>query len=393
MISTRIDNITFSGTMEIAAQTFELKSKGFNVIDLCVGEPDLPTPDYIKQAAFEAISSDKTKYTLNTGIKELRNAISEKYLKEFSAKYLPEEIIVSNGAKQSIFNVLQTIIETGDEVLIPKPFYVSYPHMVRLSGGIPIFIDTKRSNSFNPTKEEIEKNISSKTKAIIICNPNNPTGSVFSSNELMDILNIALEKNILVIADEIYEKLVYNNSEFISVSSFGEKYKNNIVIINGVSKTYAMTGWRIGYAIAPKYIVEGMNKFQSHSTSNACTISQYAALAALTHSQETVEDQRKIFEERCNFIKNSLMEIEDVTFVQPSGAFYYFIDISKLIEKYSSINNSKDFCLKLLHNSYVATVPGIEFGLEGYIRISYAKSINELKEAFIRIKDFIQQLQ
>ncbi|MBK8944892.1 MAG: pyridoxal phosphate-dependent aminotransferase [Ignavibacteriae bacterium] len=392
MISSRIDNITFSGTMEIAARTIELKSKGIDVIDLCVGEPDLPTPEHIKKAAFEAISANKTKYTLNTGIKELRTAIAGKYLKEYNAEYFPEEIIVSNGAKQSVFNVLQTIINNNDEVLIPKPFYVSYPHMVRLSGGVPIFIETKRSNNFNPTKEEIEKNISSKTKAIIICNPNNPTGSIFTKNELLDILNLAMEKNIFVIADEIYEKLIYNDAEFISVASLGAKYKNHIIIINGVSKTYAMTGWRIGYALAPKQIVNGMNKFQSHSTSNACTISQYAALTALTYSQVTVEEQRKIFEKRRNFICSTLSEMEIISFVEPSGAFYCFIDISNLIEKYTSIDNSKDFCLKLLHEANVATVPGIEFGLENYIRISYAKSMDELKEAFVRIKKFIQNL-
>ncbi len=210
---------------------------------------------------------------------------------------------------------------------------------------------------------------------------------------MQNLLNLAVEKDIFIIADEIYEKLIYNDAEFVSISSFGEKYKEHLIIINGVSKTYAMTGWRIGYALAPQKIVDGMSKFQSHSTSNACTISQFAALAALTHSQETVEEQRKIFEERRNFITKTLSEIENISFVEPSGAFYCFIDISKLIEKYSSLKNSKDFCMQLLHKSNVATVPGIEFGLENYIRISYAKSMDELKEAFVRIKDFIQQMK
>jgi aspartate aminotransferase len=392
MLSSRIKNISFSGTMEIAAKTIELKSKGINVIDLCVGEPDLPTPNYIKQAGLEAIDSNKTKYTLNPGIKELRNAISQKYLKEYGAKYSIDEIIVSTGAKQAIYNALQAILNYNDEVLIPIPYYVSYPHMVNLAGGIPVFINTKKENNFNLTSNELHENINRRTKAIILCNPSNPTGAVYTESELRNILKIAVQHNLVVLCDEIYEKLIYSSAKFTSIASFGEEFKNNVIIINGVSKTYAMTGWRIGYALAPKIIITGMSKLQSHSTSNACTISQYASLAALTGSQVSVEEQRLIFEERRNYIEFVLHDIYEISFIKPSGAFYFFINIEKIITSSNSISDSREFCLKLLDEYKVAAVPGIEFGLEGYIRISYAKSMEELIEAMKRFKEFLKDL-
>ncbi len=393
MLSTKLEKISFSGTMGIAAKIIELKLKGISVIDLCVGEPDLPTPDYIKQAAIEAIDSDKTKYTLNAGIKELRTAIAQKYFMEYSANYSPEEIIVSTGAKQAIYNALQVLINYYDEVLIPIPYYVSYPHMVRLAGGIPKFVSTKRENNFNLTSNEFTSNISENTKSIILCNPNNPTGSILSGNELKNILKISAKNKIIVICDEIYEKLIYGNSKFTSIASFSEEFKNNIIIINGVSKAYSMTGWRIGYALAPSNIISGMSKLQSHSTSNACTISQYASLAALLGSQASVEEQRLIFEERKAYINNKLREIDIIDFIEPAGTFYFFINIEKIISDYPTISNSREFCLKLLNEAKIAAVPGIEFGLEGYIRISYAKSMEELIEAMKRLKNFLKNLK
>ncbi len=391
MLSSKIENIAISGTMEISAKTIELRSMGIDVIDLCVGESDFSTPDHIKQAGMEAITQNKTKYTLNTGIKELRSAIAEKFLKEYSAQCSVEEIIVSNGAKQAIYNALQVIINEGDEILIPAPYYVSYPHMVKLAGGIPIYIDTKSENLFKLTSNELMEHLSSKSKALILCNPCNPTGSVFEKDELNDLLQTAYENNLIVICDEIYEKLIYEPASFVSAASLGEKFKDNLIIINGVSKTYAMTGWRIGYAVAPKKFVHGMNKLQSHSTSNACTISQYAALAALTGPNDFIEEQRKTFEMRKNFVSKSLKEIPLVEFIEPYGAFYCFVNIKNLLAN-NSISNSKDFCLRLLEDAKVAAVPGTAFGAEGYIRISYAKSMEELREAFIRIKKFIQNL-
>ena len=393
MISKRVNDIAFSGTMNIAGKTIEMQSKGINVINLCVGEPDLTTPDHIKRAGIDAIISNKTKYTLNTGIKELREAISQKFKTEYGTDYSINEIIVSNGAKQSCYNAIQTVIEEGDEVLIPKPYYVSYPHMVKLAGGIPIFLETKKRNSFNPTPEEIIKYISERSKLLILCNPSNPTGAVLNADELKSLAQTAVDNNMMILCDEIYEKLIYNSFPFTGIAELDDEFKENIVIVNGVSKTYSMTGWRIGYALSTKKIVEGMSKVQSHSTSGASSISQYAALAALLGPQNSVEEQRIIFEERKLFIENQLLEINDLSYIKPNGAFYFFIDISKVLKKSSTIKNSTDFCNLLLEKGHVATVPGIVFGIEGFIRISYAKSMGDLKKAMVRIRKFISDLK
>ncbi len=393
MISKRVNDIAFSGTMNIAGKTIEMLSKGIDVINLCVGEPDLPTPEHIKQAGIDAINSNKTKYTLNTGIKELREAISQKFKSEYNAEYSIDEIIVSNGAKQSCYNAIQTIVGEGDEVLIPKPYYVSYPHMVKLAGGIPVFVETKKKNSFNPISDEIITNISKRTKLLILCNPSNPTGAVLNRDELKSLVQTAVDKNLMILCDEIYEKLIYDSFPFTGVAKLGKAFKENLIIVNGVSKTYSMTGWRIGYALSTRKIVQGMSKIQSHSTSAASSISQYAALAALSGSQNSVEEQRKIFEERKIFIENQLSEIEDLSYIKPKGAFYFFIDIKEVLEKSSTIKNSTDFCNELLDKGKVATVPGIVFGVEGFIRISYAKSMEDLKIAMVRIKEFISDLK
>ena len=393
MISKRVNDIAFSGTMNIAGKTIEMLSKGIDVINLCVGEPDLPTPEHIKQAGIDAINSNKTKYTLNTGIKELREAISQKFKSEYNAEYSIDEIIVSNGAKQSCYNAIQTIVGEGDEVLIPKPYYVSYPHMVKLAGGIPVFVETKKKNSFNPISDEIITNISKRTKLLILCNPSNPTGAVLNRDELKSLVQTAVDKNLMILCDEIYEKLIYDSFPFTGVAKLGKAFKENLIIVNGVSKTHSMTGWRIGYALSTRKIVQGMSKIQSHSTSAASSISQYAALAALSGSQNSVEEQRKIFEERKIFIENQLSEIEDLSYIKPKGAFYFFIDIKEVLEKSSTIKNSTDFCNELLDKGKVATVPGIVFGVEGFIRISYAKSMEDLKIAMVRIKEFISDLK
>ncbi|MCP5061157.1 MAG: pyridoxal phosphate-dependent aminotransferase [Ignavibacteriae bacterium] len=392
MISLKIKNIDFSGTMEIAAKTIEMQNSGIDVVNLCVGEPDLPTPDHIKEAAQIAIKNNHTKYASNSGLKELKISIQKKYEKEYNVKFSLDEIIVSNGAKQSVYNAIQTIIDENDEVIIPAPYYVSYVDMVKLAGGVPKTIQTSAQNNFKITVKEIEQNINSKTKAIILCNPSNPTGAVFTQNELIDIVEVSIENNLSIISDEIYEKLIYDSLDFTSIATLGKKVINNSIIINGVSKSYSMTGWRIGYALANKTITEGMNKLQSHSTSSACTISQHAAIAALNGFQECVELQRKIFEERRNYIINELEKIDLVSFTIPAGAFYFFVDISKAIEISKTISNSRDFCLKLLNENLVATVPGSVFGMEGFIRISYSKSMDELKIAMKRFIEFLEKL-
>lgn len=392
MVSPRIENIAFSGTMEIAAKSIEMEGEGIDVLNLCVGEPDLPTPEHIKVAAQRAIAENKTRYTINSGIKDLRESVCRKFLNEYDAKYESSEVIISTGAKQAVFNSLQSVISEGDEVLLPKPYFVSYPHMIRLAGGIPKVIDTKTENSYKLTSDELTSSITAKTSAIILCNPNNPSGSVYTREELFSIVDTAYNNNLMLISDEIYEKLIYDDAEFVSASSFGEKYKENLIIINGVSKAYAMTGWRIGYAVSTKEIISGMNKLQSHSTSNACTISQYAALEALNGPQDVVEEQRKIFEERRNLVHDAINGINCLSFIEPQGAFYFLVNIKEVINQSEDISTSKDFCLKLLDEGHVATVPGSVFGMEGYIRISYAKSKEELTEAMRRIKLAVEKL-
>jgi aspartate aminotransferase len=389
MIAERIDNITLSGTMEIAAKAIELQNNGIDIINLSVGEPDLPTPQHIKEAAIKAIQNNQTKYTINTGLVELKDAIRQKFRNDYNAKYSRDEIIVSTGAKQALYNAIQTIISPEDEVIIPAPYYVSYIDMVKLAGGTPVIVNTKMENKFKLTASEFKNNISSKTKAILFCNPSNPTGSVFTKDELQSIVEVALKNNLTIISDEIYEKLIYGTASFTGVASLGAETTNSSIIINGVSKAYSMTGWRIGYACAPKEIVNGMGKLQSHSTSNACTISQHAAIVALNGSQTCVEEQRKIFEERRDFLVKELSKIQNISFNIPDGAFYFFINIEKLIISSKSIKTSRDFCLKLLNESHVATVPGSAFGIEKYLRISYSRSMKELEIAMKRLKDFL----
>ncbi len=393
MISKRVNDIAFSGTMNIAGKTIEMQSKGIDVINLCVGEPDLPTPDHIKQAGINAINLNKTKYTLNTGIKELREAISNKFKTEFAADYSSDEIIVSNGAKQSCYNAIQTVIGEGDEVLIPKPYYVSYPHMVKLAGGTPVYVTTKKENSFNPTPQEIIGNITERSKLLILCNPSNPTGAVLNRDELKSLVETANKNKLMIMCDEIYEKLIYESFTYTSAAELATDFKENLIIVNGVSKTYSMTGWRIGYALSTREIVQGMSKVQSHSTSGASSISQYAALAAVSGPQNSVEEQRKIFEERKIFIENQLSQLKHVSYIKPKGAFYFFIDIREILGKSSTIKNSSDFCSTLLEKGHVATVPGIVFGVEGFIRISYAKSMEDLKIAMARMKEFISDMK
>ena len=390
MLSKRLENVAFSQTMNIAAKTIEMQNSGITVYNLCVGEPDLPTPEHIKLAGQKAIADNKTRYTVNSGIKELKQAIRNKYLKEYGTDYALDEIIISNGAKQAVYNALQTIISLGEEVILPIPYYVSYPDMIHLAGGVTKFVATKLENAFKLTAEEFENSITEKTKAIIICNPNNPSGTVYSKDELEVLLKIAADNNIIFISDEIYEKLIYDSFEFVSACQFGERFKNNLILINGVSKSYSMTGWRIGYTLSTKEIIGGMNRVQSHSTSHPSSISQYAAVEAINGDQTCVEEQRKIFEKRKNLVSNALSEIDFFDFVDPKGAFYFFVNIQKVIERSKMINNSNEFCEKLLDEAHVAAVAGSVFGMEGYIRITYSKSVEELTEAMRRLKDAVE---
>jgi len=394
-LSTRANNISVSPTMKISGMAKIMKAEGKNVINLSVGEPDFNTPQNIKDAAVKAINENKTRYTINAGIPELRKAISSKLKKDNNVEFNIDEIIVSNGAKQSLYNTFQVIANPNDEVLIPVPYWVSYPQMVKLAGAKPVFLSTDESTGFKITVEQLNKAINEKTKAIILCNPSNPTGAAYSKTELLKIAEFLFDKNIYVVSDEIYEKLTYGEYQFNSFVSLIPEMRDRIITINGVSKAYAMTGWRIGFAAAPKDIVQAMNKIQSHSTSNANSVAQYAALEAFSGNQDSVNSMKIEFEKRRNYLFSELESIEGISCYKPQGAFYLFPNISALLRNICEdrgIKDSYDFAMDLLKNAEVATVPGSSFGAEGYLRLSYATSMDNLKEAIIRIRNYIDTL-
>ncbi len=395
-LSKRVNKISISPTIKITQQAIEMKARGENLIDLSVGEPDFSTPKNIKDAAIKSIENNFTKYTINSGIYELRKAISEKLRKENKLEYKPEEIIVSSGAKQSIFNAIMSIVEDDDEVIIPSPYYVSYPHIVALSNGKSVFIQTNEQTDFKITPEQLKNAVTEKTKLLILCNPSNPTGSLYSRKDFEKLVPILEEGDFYILSDEIYEKLIYDNHEFISIASLSEKIKQKTITINGHSKSYSMTGWRIGYAVGPLEIINAMSKIQSHSTSNASSISQKAALEALTGPQNFIEYSRKEFEKRRNLLYDALVSIKGIKCYKPNGAFYLFPNISCFFGKKTEtgvIQTSFDFALYLLHSEKVVVVPGSAFGAEGYIRLSYSTSQENLIEGSRRIKNAIAKLE
>jgi len=390
-ISKRAQNITPSATMRISALAKEMNRRGEHVVSLSMGEPDFPTPEKVKLAGIKAIENNKTKYTVNTGVPELREAISAKLKKDNNLDFSSDEIIVSNGAKHSLYNALLAIIDEGDEVLIPAPYWVSYPHMVNLAQGKPIIVGSREENGFKISVEDLEEKVTEKTTAIIFCNPSNPTGAAYLKEEIERLAKFFVEKNIIVIADEIYEKLVFGGFKFTSIASLNEEIKSKTIVINGVSKAYSMTGWRIGYAAGPKEVISAMSRIQSHSTSNASSISQFAALEALTGPQDEVETMRVEFEKRRNYLQKELNGIEGINCNLPEGAFYLFPNVSAYFN--DEIKGSTEFATYLLQEGKVATVPGEAFGMEGFIRISYAAAMEELEEAVKRIKSALNDLR
>ncbi|MGE5805339.1 MAG: pyridoxal phosphate-dependent aminotransferase [Ignavibacteria bacterium] len=395
-ISERVNRIGVSSTMKVAAEAKKMKAKGIPVIDLSVGEPDFPTPQNIKEAAIKAILEDQTKYTLNNGTVELRKAIASKLLNDNGLEYSIEDIIVSNGAKQSLFNAVHTLVYNDDEVIIPAPYWVSYPEMAILAHGKSIIVETKLENGFKISPDELRNAITPKTKVLILCNPSNPAGSAYTRKELEAIAEIAEEENFYIISDEIYEKLLYDNFEFVSFPSLSEEMKKRTVLINGVSKSHAMTGWRIGYAAGPEEVIKGINKIQSHSTSNASSVSQAAAVEALIGPQDTLEEMRTEFEKRRNYMYDELISINGIKCYKPEGAFYLFPDISAFFNKSTEvirISDSFDLSMYLLYEAKIAAVPGSSFGSEGFIRFSYATSMENIKEAMVRIKEALEKLR
>ena len=397
LIAERMSLIKPSPTMAVTKMAAEMKAAGKDIIGLGAGEPDFDTPDHIKNAAIEAIKNGETKYTAVDGTPALKKAIAKKFYKDNSIKYNIDEIIVSVGGKQVLYNALMSSINPGDEVIIPSPFWVSYPDMVSLAGGVPIIVEGKEKNNFKIQPEDIRDKISTKTKWIIINSPSNPTGSSYSKEELRDIGNLLLEyENIFVMSDDIYEKIIYDDFKFFSLAEVVPELKDRILTVNGVSKAYAMTGWRIGYAGGPKHLITAMSKLQSQSTSNPSSISQAAALAALEGPEEFLLERNERFKNRRDMVVKMLNECNGLSCIKPSGAFYVYPSCSGIIGKSSKegklIENSIDFSAYLLESVGVAVVPGSAFGADPFFRISYATSDSILEEACNRIKKACEQL-
>ena len=385
MLSKRARLLLPSATLEVDALAKQLEEQGKPVINLTIGEPDFATPTHIGEAAYKAIKDGFTHYTATAGILPLRQAIAEKLKKDNDVSYDPSEIIVGVGTKQILYNTFQVLVEEGMEVIIPTPTWSTYVEQVKLALGKPVLIPLKPP--FKLKAQDIEPYISKKTKAIIINSPSNPTGAVIDKEELFKIAQIAVEKNIFIISDEIYEKLIYEGAHY-SIASLGKKIKDLTITVNGFSKSYAMTGWRIGYAAGPKEVIKAMTSFQGQTTSNTSSIAQFAGIAALQGTQEPLAMMKKEFEKRRNFLCSEFSKIENISFIPPSGAFYTFIGIQKLLKPGET---ATDWCNKLLNEKFVAVVPGEAFCAPGYFRLSFASSLENLKEGVRRIKEFINR--
>jgi len=385
-LSKRITNVVGSTTLAITARAKELKGQGFDVVNFAGGEPDFDTPDFIKNAAIQALEKGFTKYTPSTGTPELREVVSQKFKKDNQLDYTPAQIVVSCGAKHCLYNLMEALVEAGDEVIIPAPYWVSYPEMVKLAGGVPKIVPTSAKNNFKLTADEFARNISSKTKVLILNSPSNPTGVLYSRRELSDLAEICVQNNTFVISDEIYEKLVYDNAEFTAIASLGKEIYNLTATVNGVSKTYSMTGWRIGYFGAPKELAEGVKNFQDHTTSNPCSISQMAALAALKASEESVAKMRDEFKTRRDLMMSYLDKIPQVSYVKPQGAFYVFTNIARLKM------GSNTFAKRVLDEINIALIPGEGFGADDYVRLSFSTAQDRIHEGMKRLTDWIKNL-
>ena len=394
-LSDRLNRLAPSATLAMSQKSSELKAQGVDVINMSVGEPDFNTPDHIKAAAVKAIEENWTRYSPVPGYPSLKEAIVNKLKNENGLDYKPSQIIVSNGAKQSVCNTIMALVNAGDEVIIPAPYWVSYPQMVLLAEGTPVFVEAKIEADFKITPEQLEAAITPKTRAIILCSPSNPTGSVYSKEELEALKNVLLKhERVIVIADEIYEHINYVGKH-ASMAQFDD-IKDRVVIINGVSKAYAMTGWRIGFVAAPEWIVKGSNKLQGQYTSGPCSVSQKAAEAAWNGPQDCVEEMRQAFERRKNLIVKLTKEVPGLEVNDPQGAFYLFPKCSSYFGKKDGervINNSTDFAMYLLEVGHVATVGGDAFGSPECFRMSYATSDENIVEAIRRIKETLARLK
>ena len=395
-LSPAVSNLKPSATLAAAAKAKELKTQGVTVYDFTLGEPDFNTPENIRKAAVAAMDAGYTHYTPSGGIPELKKAVCAAYKRDYQLEITPAQVLISNGAKHSIHNVLASLCGPGDEVIIPAPYWVSYSALVELAGAVPVIVDTTEESGFCMTAEQFRNAITPRTRMMMLNNPSNPTGATYPIDKLKALADVAVERDILVLSDEIYEKLLYGDAEFKCFATFGPEVAKRTILVSGVSKAYAMTGWRIGWTIGPVDAIKAMDNLQSQETSNPCSVSQYAAVEALNGPQESVEAMRVEFEKRCNYVMGRMRpwrEKYGVTFAEPGGAFYAFFNVSSCFGKPLAggrvVSNATDFCTALLEQAHVALVTGDAFGAPGYVRLSFATGMDVIKTGLDRIESFL----
>ena len=382
-LAARVERVSPSITLAISAKAKAMQAEGIDVCSFSAGEPDFPTPKHICEAAKTALDEGKTRYGAAVGELKLRQAIANKLQQDNNLNYTADNIIVTNGGKFSLFNLMQVLIESGDEVIIPSPYWLSYPEMVKLADGIPVMVDTVAENDYKITPEQLERAITPKTKLFVFNSPSNPTGTVYTPDEVRALAEVIVERDILVVSDEIYEKILYDDAKHLSIGSINDEIFARTITSSGFAKSHSMTGWRVGYAAAPLEILEAMAKIQGHSTSNVCTFAQYGAIAALESSQECVQKMLRAFTERRSYMYQAINDIPALSCPKPDGAFYLFVDISKTGKK------SLEFCQELLEAKQVAAIPGVAFGMDNCIRFSYATDMDTIKEGVKRLSEFV----
>lgn len=391
-VSKLVQALEPSATLAMAAKAKALKAAGKTVYDFSVGEPDFTTPQHICDAAAAAMREGHTHYTVASGIPELKQAVVQQYQAAHGLEYKPGQVVVANGAKHALHNAFTAVLNPGDEVIIPAPYWVSYAELVKLTGAKPVIVSTQESDDFKLSSEQLRAALTPRSRMLLLCSPSNPTGSMYTPEELAALADVAIEKDLIVLADEIYEQLIYGANRFASFPTVRPGLQERTILVNGVSKTYAMTGWRIGWTISPPQIAEAIGNLQSQETSNPCSISQYAALAAVTGPQACVAEMLGEFAKRREYVRSRISDLPGITCPDMAGAFYAFINISQYLGRNyagKSIDNSADWCLQLLEQQNVATVMGSSFGAEGYARISFATSMPILEAGFDRIQAFL----
>ena len=394
-ISQRCQRVTGSLTLAIDAKAKEMKQKGIDVVGFGAGEPDFDTPEHIRKAAKDALDLGKTRYTPAAGMPELRQAICDKLKRDNGLDYVPQQIVGSNGAKHSLYTLFQTILDPGDEVIIPTPCWVSYPEMVRMAGGTPVFVEMKKEHGFVPTNGEILAAITPRTKAFLLTSPNNPTGCVWNRKQMENVMQLAVEHDFFIVSDEIYEKLLYTGEKPCSIASLSEEAKAHTLVVNGVSKSYAMTGFRIGYTAGPRDVIKAMTNYQSQATSAPNSAAQHAAAVALSGDQACVETMRQAFQQRRDRIVERINAIPGLSCNKPDGAFYVMMDVRPLLGKKidgQAIATSSDFANALLEKQHAVVVPGESFMADGFCRLSYATSMEAIEEGMKRLANFVKEL-